>query len=289
MRIATVSDLHLDHPQNQALFVRVVMKIHEEAADLVIVAGDISHRLERLEAGLKALLQVTRAVLFVPGNHELWQPEAPEGSFDSWHRYRVELAEAVTSAGAHYLPKAHYETGRLAVVGTVGWYDYSFLLPEIKTGLDEAQIRSKRFGRGVWNDVRYVCFRNSDGEPMSDPEVARQLESDFEAQLQALERSPQIEEIIAVSHHLPYASLAFRTHSLPWEFFSAYMGSESLGQILDRSPKLRWVVFGHSHVPRSARIGQKQVYNRPMGYPRERRGMTAEEELEASIGWIEVR
>lgn len=285
MRIATLSDLHLDHSKNVEALKQLCEALSEGAPELLIVAGDISHKDARIREGLRTVRQLGAPVLFLPGNHELWQTE---GEIDSWRRYHEALPALCAEEGAHYLPSAPFRRGRIAVAGSCGWYDYSLLLPEIRARFDDATLAKKRHGGGTWTDVRFTRFLDDKGAPMSDPAVARAMEEELEAQLSALDADPAIEHIVGAVHHLPYAELAFRTHSLPWEFFNAFIGSAGLGRVLDRCEKLHTVVYGHSHVHIERAIRGRRVYNRPLGYPRERRGISPEAYPSRYIGWIEV-
>jgi hypothetical protein len=53
------------------------------STDLIVVAGDISHELDTLEASLRLLSSQGSQVLFVPGNHEAWLTPMPSSSSSS--------------------------------------------------------------------------------------------------------------------------------------------------------------------------------------------------------------
>ena len=64
--------------------------------------------------------------LFVAGNHELWTAGG-----DSHHLYTHELPQRVRAVGWHWLEGAPLIAGDVAIVGNLGWYDYSFAQPEL--------------------------------------------------------------------------------------------------------------------------------------------------------------
>lgn len=73
-RIFCLSDLHTDHADNM-IYVEDKMQnsnFNFNERDLIIVAGDISHDVERFIQTLSILLLKSSKVLFVPGNHEAW-------------------------------------------------------------------------------------------------------------------------------------------------------------------------------------------------------------------------
>lgn len=286
MRIATLSDLHLDHPANREALSGLAVAVAAGDPALIVVAGDISHQDAWIRAGLRALKALGPEIAFVPGNHDLWEPKAAQP--DSWRRYREQLPALCAEEGVHYLPSAPLVLGRVGIAGTCGWYDHSLLLPELRGRFSDDELAKKRYGRGVWNDVNHVRFVDADGATMTDPAVARVMEAELAAQLAALDADPAVDAVVAVTHHLPYSEVAFRTYGLPWEFFNAFMGSEGLGRVLDGSDKIHSVVYGHSHVHIEAELRGRRVYNRPLGYPRERRGIAPEAYASRYVGWIEV-
>ncbi len=292
MRIAVVSDLHTDHAENQEALVQLAVAIHEGEADVIVVAGDVSPRADRVHRALKALLQVCPAVVFVPGNHDLWfdtRDAASDPNADAWRRYRVELKALCDLVGAHYLPARPYRRGALALAGTCGWSDHSFLLPKIRAEIDPADLAAKRFGGAQWSDARFVVFRGDAGEPMSDARVARVMEAELQEQLRALTADETVEDVIVVTHHLPYAELVLRTGTLPWEFFAAFMGSKGLGEVIGQHSKVSAVVHGHAHRPTDRLIDGRQVLASPLGYPRERRHEDKSDFLRLHLSWLDRR
>ena len=69
-RVFAVSDLHVDFRPNMAWVESLSDK--EFASDTLVLAGDLSDRLDRLEQALRRLRHCFARVFFVPGNHELW-------------------------------------------------------------------------------------------------------------------------------------------------------------------------------------------------------------------------
>ena len=80
MRVLAVSDLHVDYVKN--LEWCKSLSDEEYAEDCLIVAGDISHKMDKLEETLRTLKQKFKEVFFTPGNHDLWVTDA-KGAKDS--------------------------------------------------------------------------------------------------------------------------------------------------------------------------------------------------------------
>ncbi len=70
MRVFAVSDLHVDYKHNYIWLTSLSQS--EYQGDILIVAGDISHKIDLFESSLKYLSSCFKQVLYVPGNHDLW-------------------------------------------------------------------------------------------------------------------------------------------------------------------------------------------------------------------------
>ena len=90
-RLLAVSDLHVDYARNRQWVEHLGSGDYSDAA--LIVAGDVSHRLDRVESTLASLAATFAAVFFVPGNHDLWTGEE---SRDSLHK--LEQLESICRA-----------------------------------------------------------------------------------------------------------------------------------------------------------------------------------------------
>lgn len=291
MRIASVSDLHTDYEENRDAVVKIAAEIHRRDADLTIIAGDVSHRDDRIHRAVAAFAAVCDRVAYIPGNHDLWfdVPNASARSdLDTWRRYEVDLKAIVEDAGGHYLPSAPLVLGAVAVIGSCGWYDYSLVLPKLRTVLDDATLAKKQLGQLGWSDARYIAFRDARGAVMGDPAVARRMETQLRGQLEAVEADDRVAHVVAVTHHLPYTQVVSRTGELPWEFFNAFMGSAGLGHVISSGEKVRVAIHGHTHIIGEAMIGPIRVYGTALGYPRERHGVDAAALIDTRIGWIDL-
>jgi len=289
MRIASVSDLHLDHAANRELMPALAAEIHRYGADLVVIAGDVSHLEVWIERAIRSFQVVAPRVAYVPGNHDLWQaPEQLERGANTWARYRDDLRALVTDLGAAYLPSEPLRLGTVAVAGTCGWYDYGFMLPEHRELMTPERGRTKRWERYQWSDANFVAFRGSNGDIMSDHDVVEVMLAELAAQLEALQEDVEVEQIFVATHHLPFDELVLRSGTLPWEFFNAFMGSPRLGALLSEYSKVRSVVYGHTHRGRQLQRGNMVVMGTPLGYPRERADLSREEVIASRIGWWDL-
>lgn len=293
MRIASVSDIHLDYRANRDLFKKIVEEIRIRKPDALVVVGDVSHIDELIVRCIRALRTATDHVAYLPGNHDLWIDRPGEDlrddpSVDTWERHDRILPMLVESAGGHYLPTEPLRLNDVAIAGSCGWYDYSFLHADLHDHIPESVLRDQALDGMQWGDRTRTAFRHPDGRLMTDPEVARRMEGALGAHLARLEYDPQVMQVVCATHHQPYEQTVRRAGELPWEFFNAFMGSRRLGELIDKHSKVGHVIYGHTHTLGDRRLGSRRVFGTPLGYPRERRNLSEEEILQTRIGWIEL-
>ena len=70
MRIFAVSDLHIDYDENQQFVDNLSFVDHTH--DVLVLAGDVSDKMQTLEKTFQTLKKRFKEVLYVPGNHDLW-------------------------------------------------------------------------------------------------------------------------------------------------------------------------------------------------------------------------
>ncbi|MDN7674837.1 metallophosphoesterase family protein [Burkholderia oklahomensis] len=105
MRVFAVSDLHVEYPEN-ARWVEALSR-YEHTRDVLILAGDVATDPARIARVFDALAARFEAVVFVPGNHDLWlgPHDAVATSIDKWHALR-ELARGAACASIRFMRAA---------------------------------------------------------------------------------------------------------------------------------------------------------------------------------------
>jgi hypothetical protein len=281
MRLLVTSDLHYNHARSRPLADELIARMNREPGDALLVVGDTAvadgDALERC----LALFTFGGPKLFVAGNHELWTSRD-----DSYQLYTHELPRRVSAMGWHWLEGAPFVAGDVAVVGNVGWYDYSFAQPElgiprrfyehkVSPGAARELSRFSHLFDGHhdddddaispaamdlvarWNDGKFVRLHRSDEQFLA--ERLDQLERD-------LHHVRAARAVLAAVHHLPFAALLPPPHSAQWDFAKAYLGSERIGRLLLRYGNVREVVCGHSHFAADTRVGPVRAVSLGSGY-----------------------
>lgn len=264
MRVALTSDLHVEHHPD--VIGLVAERTRALGAEVLIVAGDVTHDLDRLEAALAALRRAAPRMVFVPGNHDLW---CLPGTPSSRARFETEIPRRCARAGVDALGAAPVGIGGVVFCGVTGWYDYSLRNRELDATFSREDYVRGSWGRLRWNDKARVVWPGDDGAPADDAAIC-------DAQVALLER--QLEEAgarptVVVTHHLPFAALATSRGELPWDFINGFMGSERLGAAMQRARGVVLGCAGHAHFRKRAAFrgarGDFVVEVSPIGYPRE--------------------
>jgi len=87
---------------------------------LLVVGDTAAADGDELEQCL-SLFQFSGPKLFVAGNHELWTHRE-----DSYALFTDELPRRVRALGWQWLQTDPFITDEIAILGSIGWYDYSF-------------------------------------------------------------------------------------------------------------------------------------------------------------------
>jgi putative phosphoesterase len=270
MRIALTSDLHVDSTDaNRALIPYLADAIAQHAPDVLVVAGDVSARVERLEEALATLARVTDVRLFVPGNHDIWvaRSDQERGATSTDKHDRV-LADICDAAGFTHLGREAHVVGDVGFAGTIGWYDYSFQHPRFP--FTEEEFSRKAKGRYRWMDLFYAKWVNEDGVTvLSDQDVTARRTEELKAQLTALGSRAGLRHIVVATHHLPYVELLREPQEEKHAYFRAFLGARRLGEAIDACALVGAVLVGHLHRPVDARRPNgARVVSAPVGYLR---------------------
>ncbi|MBI5493612.1 MAG: metallophosphoesterase family protein [Deltaproteobacteria bacterium] len=276
MRLAAVSDLH--YPESGADLPALAAAVRDARADALVLVGDAvsQYHPPLLTEVLTAFTDACPVRVFVPGNHELWSREGSTARL-----YEQSLPDLCEQHGWHYLDAGPVYVGEVAIVGNVGWYDYSLTdrvtFADVRVALGAEALKAMR-GKSCptmplgaltdehlaekslvvvpppqwaeagfkpallrWNDARWVRLGVSDAAFTLD--CARRLREHLR---QAENRA---ERIVVAVHTAPFLE-ALPTPGNPVEALTrAYQGARVLGEAIAESRKVVLAVHGHRHRP----------------------------------------
>lgn len=276
MRLLVTADLHYNHARSRKLADELIDQMNEVEADLLLLVGDTAAFDGDLLERCLARFTFQRPKLFVAGNHELWTRDS-----NSYDHFRNALPNRIRAAGWHWLQTEPFTTDDLAIVGSIGWYDYAFA--QASLGIPDRFYAAKLSpgAADYFSEFRYLLQDSTDVTETSRQIVARWNDGKFvhlhksdEAFLeellneltQQLDSLPPSKPVLAAIHHLPFAELLPPSHSAQWDFAKAYLGSPRIGNVLLRYTNVRTIVCGHSHFPAEAMVGHIRAINIGSGY-----------------------
>jgi len=235
VKVLATADLHFGlREDGDASTRRIAKLVCESDADLFVIAGDtFALDVDGLHACLDLFADFRGIKALVFGNHDLWTIGG-----DSFELYDSVLPEVVREHGFVALDHDPVRLDGVAVVGTVGWYDYSLREPGLRVPLGVYQTKRLR-GVAQWNDGRYVRWG------FSDAEFTEHVVQKLKAQLAAV--SGEARKIVAVTHHLPFANMVRKSREPAWQFGNAFLGSIRLGEVLTKCAEITRHICGHSH------------------------------------------
>ena len=275
MKIVITADLHYDVARSRKGVRRLARDAVATGGDVLVLLGDTAGvGLEPLRECLGLFADFPGRTLLVPGNHCLWCREGE----DSIERYERVLPEVAAEFGAAVLDHNPVVIGDTGLVGSVGWYDYSFrdesleiplsfyrakVAPGAARRIDRHRHLVETHADELGQRQLAMPTRWMDGEfirlGVSDEEFSDRLVAKLRRQIEDL--SPGVARIVAFMHHLPFRELVPRDRPDRFAFAAAYMGTQKLGDVLLACDKVSHVYCGHSHWPGRHRIGHVNVIN----------------------------
>jgi len=251
-----VSDLHISYAENR----RIVNELRPESPDdWLIVAGDVGEIFGAVEQALRLLRQRFAAVIWAPGNHELWTHAKDPVQLRGEQRYDA-LVRMCRENGVH-TPEDDFPVwsgpgGPVTIAPLFQLYDYSWLAPGTTTKKESLQYA---YGTGV------VCTDEALLHP--DPHPDRESWSaervaESERRLSAL--APGTRTVL-VSH---WPLVRQPTEVLWFPEFAQWCGTTRTADWHTRF-RAEVAVYGHLHIPRTSFYDGVRFEEVSLGYPRE--------------------
>ena len=277
MRIVVTADLHYDSRRSRSGAEAVAEEICRLGGDVLVLVGDSASAAHGpLRDCLGLFADFAGRKFLVPGNHCLWCLPGE----DSLDRYERIVPAIAAEADFIVLDRAPAVIDGVGLVGSIGWYDYSYRDEDLAIPLEfyqakvapgaaeyiaehrglldryRAQLSERHFEiTAHWKDGVHVRMDITD-EQFLDYLIERLSE-----QLAALQADPAVRQVVAFTHHLPFRQLVPQDRPAPLAFAAAYMGSDEIGQALLACEKLTHVFCGHSHWAGAYQAGRVRVVN----------------------------
>ncbi|CAN7175478.1 metallophosphoesterase [Variovorax paradoxus] len=234
MNVYAVSDIHADHEANRAWLDALPREKYRD--DILLVAGDVSHRLDILKKTLSTLKERFLEVFFVPGNHDLWVTS--KESCDSLEKFYA-LRALCDDLGVHTRRRCFTTAASpLQIVPLLSWYS----MPEESADTLYVPDGSSHELLGAWADLHLIRW----------PDRRPNAICDFFLRLnEKPDGTRPSQDVITFSHFLPRKELLFcpalprKDGALPFNF-SAVAGTLALERQIRREGASIHV-YGHQH------------------------------------------
>lgn len=267
MKIAVISDIHLDINKDYPILEVMCDTVEKKDCQGLILAGDIS---DGVVTSLKWLEQIKKRLSvplwFVPGNHDMWDSER---KFTNVWQICKEYEKLDGCLSAEPVPVG--ENGLL--IGNSGWYDYSFGA----SNYTAEEFEQKTHNGRTWQDSLFVHWE------AADVEVSRRLVQELEQTI----RQNKGKKIVAVTHMIGIPELQVSLEKKDWDYFNAFLGAYALGQLYERE-QIYAAVMGHVHYRRQVLRGGVDYRCACLGYHTEWNSTDPALELEECMQCLEV-
>jgi len=269
-RILVTSDLHYDIKRSREGAERLARSACQLGGDAIVLVGDTAGAdLEIFSNALALFKNFNGVKTLVPGNHCLWCNHVgidglPQNA--SIERYEKLIPDIAAEHGFTVLDHKPLLLGDVALVGSIGWYDYSMRCESLGIPVDFYRTKLSPGAAKYMGDFEYLFERHGDAMTdehmslgvrwmdgfrvrlgMSDDDFLDMLLERLEKQLE--EMSECAGRIITFIHHLPFSELVPAARPPRFAFAAAYLGSTKIGQLLRKFEKVTDVFCGHSHWP----------------------------------------
>lgn len=239
MRIFTISDIHGDYDVNLKKVGSISDMDYQD--DVLVVCGDLSHRLSLFDSILKMLKEKFNRVFFVPGNHDLWLDRNDfDDSLKKFEHLLQRIAEYGIETGPHRL-------GNTVLIPILSWYDYSFAVPQPQHKMVWADLARCRWKSDMEHITNHFLGLNHP-LPVSDNDT-----------------------VITYSHFVPRMDILpprlvnYIPHIIP------FLGSHRIDRQI-REFRSQLHIFGHLHYNLNTHKDGVLYLNNALGYPHEHKG-----------------
>lgn len=262
--VFALSDIHVDYKENMDWLHALSPTKYRDST--LLVGGDISCDLGKLELALACLKIKFSEVFFVPGNHELWiQPKERMDSIAKFQRVLELCASLKIRTNPVKVAATRHNPG-VWIVPLFSWYvkpeegDKSLFVPKEN---EDPTLK-------MWADNYFIKWT---------PEMAGTTLADYFLGINEGRLKPYDAPVISFSHFLPRSELMFNTEAAIQDRpeparnldfnFSRVAGSWGLEEQIRRIGSTMHI-YGHQHRKRNRIIDGVHYISNCLGYPHEK-------------------
>ncbi len=266
MKTGIISDIHLDTNEAYPVLDTLCDILHKENCTGLIIAGDITDTAYTTFKWLDKIRQkIEMPLLFVPGNHDLWDPD--KKFKNTWQIYEEYKQQEGCLCG-----KAVNLGNQKIITGSIGWYDYSLGADHYTT----EEFNKKNHAGRVWQDSRFVHWEEDDRIVCKD--MLQEMERIFEANKE--------KDIVAVTHMISAVECSVIPPVNNWDYFNAFLGSKTYGESYEKYG-VSCAIMGHVHYRKQFTKRNVEYQCACLGYHTEWTTKNVEKEIKESLQFLE--
>lgn len=229
MRAAVISDVHIDVNKDYNVVEEIVKYLEANEIELLLIAGDISSYPEQSIEAVDEIERNSKAkVLYVPGNHDMWNKDGKYPNND--------VIYEMFCKDSHCLSGKVFETEDYVIIGDVAWYDYSFG----RTGYSRQDFEKMSWNDRVWHDSLFNTW-SKDNEYRCNW---------FLETFEELMKKYADKKMVFMTHMLSHEAFTVPEQHLDWGYFNAFLGSRKLQELCEKY-KPAYAICGHVHFRKS--------------------------------------
>ena len=255
MRIGVLSDIHVDLNGGRPVIEALLAAMRRRGVETMLIAGDVSSDYRVTLESLEQLQERSGTrILFVPGNHDIWNEAHP--GITAWQAY-----EALERFPGNLTGGPQEIGGGWTIIGDLGWYDYSF-------GGSRYSLKDfdrMQFGERIWQDrIKAVWGRHT-------LEVHRIFHDKLDTQLERLAPASLASgdhKLILMTHVLPRREFTVQRPDPEWIYLNAFLGSPDYGELALKYG-VRYSICGHVHHRKQLTVDGTRFICNCLGYTEE--------------------
>lgn len=258
-----VSDLHLDfltssftEKKSMALYDRII----GVESDVLVIAGDLSHYISQSKTFLSACSKHNKHVLFVPGNHELYNiSDKQRAEYTTLTSKMDKLKNEVSHlTNVHILQGDHVDIDGFRFAGAMGWYDCSYYY---------------RCAQGLYTEtvLSHWCSYTNDSRRIPTLNDPFDL---FATEKLLIDKALATEPDVMITHFCPISDPIAIEPRFQNDRSTGYYCFDYQQVLADISSRPAIWVHGHMHAHHEFHLGKTLHYRNPLGYPGEKSNFT---------------
>jgi putative phosphoesterase len=256
MQIGILSDIHVDLNGGRPVIEALLAVIRRRGVETMIIAGDVSSDYRLTLETLDRLQDSSGIpVLFVPGNHDIWNEAHPD--ITAWQAY-----DALEQFPGNLTRGCREIADNWTIIGDLGWYDYAFG----GSRYSREDFDRMQFGERVWQDrTKAIWDRHT-------LEVHRIFYERLDRQLSKAVASTSFDsgspKIVLVTHVLPRREFTVQRPDPEWIYLNAFLGSPEYGELAIEYG-VRYSICGHVHYRKQVTVDGTHFICNCLGYTEE--------------------